>query len=109
VKLARLLHEKGDDTEAQSVLAGAGGFEADGLAAHIELERDGRPGLAEALSLLDRGQAEAGIEALLARLETDAGDSAEQIRRVVVGVLAELGQDSPAARDYRRRLAAALY
>jgi putative thioredoxin len=110
VPLARLLHARGDDEEALSVLQGvSGSFEADGLTAHIELERAGSPELAEALSLIDSGQAEAGVEALLGALENGAGDASDEIRRVVVGVLAELGQDSPGARDYRRRLTAALY
>ena len=119
--LARLLHERGDDEEAATILARvSGSFEADGLAAHIELERDADPPLAAALKQLDAGESESGLEALLQLLEggerddgeaneADAPKESEQIRRVIVGVLAELGQGDPAAREYRRRLAAALY
>jgi len=38
-----------------------------------------------------------------------ADGSRDDIRRVVVGILDELGVESPLARDGRRRLAAALY
>jgi putative thioredoxin len=108
--LARLLHEREDDDEALAVLGRvSGSFEADGLAAHIELERDAQPPLAEALARIDAGEHEAGVEALLGLLESDGDQAGEQIRRVIVGVLNELGQGSPAARGYRRRLAAALY
>ena len=110
VALARLLHAAGKDTEALSILEGvSGSFEADGLASHLELERDGSPELAEVLAMLDRGETEAGLDALLGALQSDGRETGEQIRRVIVGVLAELGQDDPTAREYRRRLAAALY
>jgi putative thioredoxin len=110
VAQARALHEQGDDDGALELLDGiANSFEADGLAAHIELERQATPPLAEALSLLDRGQAEAGVEALLSALQSESDGEGDRIRRVIVGVLAELGPDSEAARGYRRRLAAALY
>lgn len=109
LELARILHARDEDEEALSVLDGVGGFEAEGLAAHIELERDGSPELARALGLIDEGDREAGIEALLEVLESDGSESADRIRQVVVGMLNELGQDSDAARAYRRRLAAAIY
>jgi putative thioredoxin len=133
IALARLLHSRGEDEEALGALSGvSGSFEADGLAAHIELERAGPAGLSEALSLIDRNQPEAGIDALLdylrdggaraggdrdaqtsgdggAQAGGDGADLSDQIRRVVVGVLSELGQDTAKARDYRRKLAAALY
>jgi putative thioredoxin len=39
-----------------------------------------------------------------------AADGArDDIRRVVIGILDELGVDDPLAREYRRRLASALY
>jgi putative thioredoxin len=110
IALAKLLHERGEDDEALAVLGPIGGsFEADGLAAHIELGRDGPPELGEALAAIDRGEVEAGLDALIGHLESDGRESGDQIRRVVVGLLAEMGQAEPAARDYRKRLAAALY
>jgi putative thioredoxin len=110
VSLARLLHQEGKDDEALSILEGVReSFEAEGLASHLELERDGSPELAETLAMLDRGETEAGLDALLGALQSDGQETGEQIRRVIVGVLAEMGQDNPAAREYRRRLATALY
>ncbi len=108
--LARLLHERGEDDEAAAILERvSGSFEADGLAARIELGPGAPPPLAAALEQLDAGETEAGLEALLELLETDGQSDGEAIRRVVVGALAELGQGDPGARGYRRRLAAALY
>ena len=107
---ARQLHAEGDDDEALDLLAKVSdSFEADGLAAHIELEREAEPPLAEALRKLDAGEREAAIEDLLAIVESNGHEESELIRRVVVGAIAELGQGSPGARAYRRRLAAALY
>jgi putative thioredoxin len=107
---ARELHAEGKDDEALELLGKiSGSFEADGLAARIELEPDASPPLAAALEQLDRGEIEAGVEALLELLESDGQSDSEAIRRIVVGALAELGQGSPEARRYRRRLATALY
>jgi putative thioredoxin len=110
IERARELHVEGKDNEALELLAKvSGSFEADGLAARIELGRDASPQLAAALERLDAGEIEPGLEALLELLESNGSQDGEAIRRVVVGALAELGQDSPGARGYRRRLAAALY
>ncbi len=110
IERARKLHAEGKDSEALELLGEVkGSFEADGLASHIELEQNGSPELAEALSMLDRGDTGPGLDALLGALAHDGDETGEQIRRVIVGELAELGQDDPMARDYRRRLAAALY
>ena len=114
IERARELHAEGKDDEAIELLGtAAGSFEADGLAARIELSRDAPPELADALAKLDAGEREAGIEALLAVLEAElAGNGRPDpgaIRRAIVGTLTELGQGSPGAREYRRRLAAALY
>ena len=114
IERARELHAEGRDDEAFDLLGKiTGSFEADGLAARIELSPDAPPELADALAKLDAGEREAGIEALLAVLEAEpAGNGRpdpEAIRRAIVGTLTELGQGSPGAREYRRRLAAALY
>ena len=89
----------------------AGSFGADGLRARIELERADAPAgldLAAAFGDLDAGRVEDGLDALLEALPSADG-AREDIRRVVVGVLDELGVDHPVAREYRRRLASALY
>ncbi len=112
VPLARLLHARGEDDEALALLKDVpGSFAADGLAARIGLERTpppGAPDLTEALAALDEGDYESGVDLLLAALPSADGTK-DDIRRVIVGVLDELGVDHPLARDARRRLATALY
>jgi putative thioredoxin len=92
-----------------------GSFAADGLAARIALERAAGPGgqpgaldLGDAFTALDAGDSERGLDLLLEALPTADG-SRDEIRRVVIGVLDELGVDHPLARESRRRLASALY
>jgi putative thioredoxin len=111
VPLARMLLDSDQPEEALAVLSNVpGSFAADGLTARIELERSDAPGpeLAPAFAALDAGELQQGLDRLLAALPTADG-AREDIRRVVVGVLDELGVDSELAREYRRRLASALY
>jgi putative thioredoxin len=112
VLLARILVEQGDPEEALSVLSNVtGSFAADGLAARIGLERDAEPAgldLKGAFGALDAGNVQQGLDRLLAALPSADG-AQEDIRRVVVGILDELGVDDPVAREYRRKLASALY
>jgi putative thioredoxin len=109
LKLARLLRERGADDEALEVLgSAAGNFAAEGLAARIRLEKTGEPDLSEAFAALDRGEREAALDALLAAFPSADG-AKDDLRRIVVGILDELGVDDPLAREYRRKLAAALY
>ena len=109
VRLARLLRERGDDDEALEVLgSAAGSFAADGLAARIRLEKAGQPDLAAAFEALDRGDRQAALDELLAAFPTSDG-ARDDLRRIVVGILDELGVDHPLARESRRRLASALY
>jgi putative thioredoxin len=108
--LARLLRKRGEDDEALQLLDGvAGDFEAEGLAARIRLARGADPPLAEGLEALDAGRLEPGLEALLAALPGSEDGRRDEIRRAVVGALAELDPSDPRGREYRRRLAAALY
>jgi putative thioredoxin len=109
VPLARILHERGEHDEALAVLGRVpGSFAADGLAARIHLQRAGNPDLSEALTALDSGDAERGLELLIGALPSADG-AREDIRRIVVGVLDELGVEHPLARAMRRKLASALY
>ena len=116
VPLARLLKDRGDTDEALAVLARVpGSFAADGLAARIGLESAARssaqppvPDLTEAFAALDTGDHEHALDLLLEALPSADG-ARDDVRRVVVGVLDELGVAHPLARDTRRRLAAALY
>ncbi|MDX6672365.1 MAG: putative thioredoxin [Solirubrobacteraceae bacterium] len=110
--LARLLFGRGDRDGARALLDGvAGNFAAEGLAARMRLEDDPElgPKVAEALAALDAGETERGLDALLEALPGAEGEAREDLRRVIVGVLDELGVAHPLAREYRRRLATALY
>jgi putative thioredoxin len=110
VPLARLLHARGEADAAQELLANvAGSFAADGLAARIRLESGGgTPELRRAFDALDAGDREQALELLLSELP-NANGNRDDLRRVIVGILDELGPESELARAARRRLAAALY
>jgi len=109
VPLARMLHGRGEDDAALEFLERVpGSFAAQGLAARIELERAGEPDLSAAFAALDADDRAQALDLLLESLPGVDG-ARDDIRRVVVGVLDELGVDDPLARDSRRRLAAALY
>jgi putative thioredoxin len=110
VPLARILHGRGDGDGALGLLREVpGSFAADGLAARIGLEQAGpAPELQQAFAALDDGDHERALDLLIGALPTADG-SRDDIRRVVVGILDELGVESSLARDSRRRLASALY
>jgi putative thioredoxin len=109
VELAGLLHRRGDDEEALALLSNVGGsFAADGLAARIRLEQAEGIDLDEAFAAIDAGDSERAVDLLIDALPAVDGHE-DDVRRVVVAVLDELGVEHPVARDARRRLAAALY
>src|SRR5262249_46179398 len=109
VPLARLLHARGEDDDALALLERVPrGLGADGLTGQIILKRTGEPDLADAFAALDAGEQERALELLIGALPSADG-AKDEIRKVVVGVLDELGAEHPLARDARRRLAAALY
>jgi putative thioredoxin len=109
VPLARLLHARGADDEALALLERApNDFAAAGLAARIELERAATPDLTDAFAALDAGDRERALDLLIAALPSTDG-AKDELRKVVVGILDELGVEHPLAREARRRLAAALY
>jgi putative thioredoxin len=114
--LARILYGRGEPDAALEILARVpGSFAADGLAARIGLERAATlpgaadiPGLQDAFRALDAGDHEGSLDLLLRALPNSDG-ARDDVRRVIVGILDELGVEHPLARDARRRLAAALY
>jgi putative thioredoxin len=109
VALARLLHRRGENDEALTVLGNvAGSFAADGLAARIRLEADDELELDDAFGALDGGDRERAVDLLLEAMPSADGRE-DDLRRVIVAILDELGVEDPVARDARRRLAAALY
>jgi putative thioredoxin len=113
VPLARILLARGERDEAREILRRVpGSFQADGLLARLELEAnapaDSAPALTEAFGRWDEGHRERAVELLLEALPSADG-ARDGIRRVLVGILDELGVEHPVARDARRRLASALY
>ncbi len=108
--LARQLLRRGEAAEAlELVREAAGDFLADGLAARAELTLAGAEELLPAFEAWDAGDYETVLEQLQTAL-AEASEPARRdpIRRVMVGIFTELGTDHPLAREYRRRLAAAL-
>jgi putative thioredoxin len=130
VALAEARLERGAEEEALEALAShEADFAAAGIAARIRLTRAGLG--TDAFAALDRGDREATLEALLAELAAWAGaadgdpacagaadgdpgallsrdEARDLLRQAVVGILSQLDPADPAARAYRRRLAAAL-
>jgi putative thioredoxin len=108
VALARARLERGAVDEAlEAVEAHEGDFAAEGIAARVRLVKQGVG--ADGFATLDRGHREAALDALLVEVEGADADTREDLRRAIVGILSELDPADPAAREYRRRLAAALY
>jgi putative thioredoxin len=109
VQLARILHRGRQDQEALEVLGNVRrSFVADGLAARINLEQSGVPDLTMAFAALDEGDNEQALDLLIEAIPL-ARNSRDAIRRVVVGILDELGLDHPLASTSRARLASAIY
>jgi putative thioredoxin len=109
VPLARILYKRGERDKALDLLREVpGSFTADGLAARLRLEDDEETDLEDAFGALDAGDYGRALDLLIAALG-NANGARDDVRRVVVGILDELGVESPLARESRRRLAAALY
>ena len=81
-----------------------GDFVADGLAARARLADD--EDLAPAFEAWDAGDHATALERLQEALADP--ERRDAIRRVMVAIFTELGADDPLAREYRRRLSAAL-
>jgi putative thioredoxin len=108
VALARRRLERGADDEAlEAVEPHQGDFAAEGIAARIRLTRAGVA--ADAFEALDRGDRDAALDGLLDAIGGADEETREELRRAIVGILAEADQSDPTAREYRRRLATALY
>ena len=118
VALAKARLERGAEEEALEAVSGhEGDFAAAGIAARVRLAKLGIG--SDGFAVLDRGEREAALDALLEELQQIRGDnwsagglSAEDLRdllrRAVVGILSELDPGDPTAREYRRKLSMAL-
>ena len=106
--LAKARLERGAEEEALEAVEGhEGDFGAEGIAARVRLAREGVAG--DAFAALDRGDRKAALDALLDEIERADRDEREELRRAVVGILSEADPADPTAREYRKRLATALY
>jgi putative thioredoxin len=111
VALGRARLARGAEEEALDAVEGhPEDFAAQGIAARVRL---GRAGLGtDAFVALDRGDRDAALDGLLAELAAANGGAPENsrdlLRQAIVGILSELDPADPRARDYRRKLAAAL-
>jgi putative thioredoxin len=109
IQLARILHSRGQMDEAIDILGNVrGSLAAEGLAARIKLERTAALDLSKAFVALDAGDKEQALDVLIGAI-APSRSSRDEIRRVVVGILDELGVDDPLAASSRKRLASALY
>jgi len=123
VALAKARLARGAEAEALEAVEGfPDDFGAAGVAARVQLAEAGVA--PEAWAALDAGDRAAALDALIDALATPNGDSASDgngggaalepdarrdlIRRAVIGILADLDPADPTARDYRRKLSAAL-
>jgi thioredoxin-like negative regulator of GroEL len=104
-ELGRLLLTRGETSEALALLEGVtGDFLADGLAARAQFADD--EDLAPAFAAWDAGDHATALERLQEALADP--ERRDAIRRIMVAIFTELGADDPLAREYRRRLSAAL-
>ncbi len=105
--LAQLLYADGKKDEALELVGDVeGDFTAEGLAARIRLEDE--PGFAETFALLDAGEREQALDALIAAIASADGNK-DDIRRAVVGILSTYEQGDETAKQYRMKLSTALY
>lgn len=109
VPLARMLQRRGESDLALEILGRVpGNFAADGLVSRIRLEKAGPDGLAPAFAALDAGDYAKALDLLISTIRP-TNPRRDDIRRVVVGILDELGRDDPRVPDWRRRMTSALY
>jgi putative thioredoxin len=107
--LAKARLARGADAEALEAVEGfPDDFGAAGIVARVKLAAAGVA--PEAWTSLDAGEREAALDTLLETLSQNGDDSErrDQLRRAIIGILADLDPADPVAREYRRKLSAAL-
>ncbi len=111
VMLGQILMGDGRRDEAVEILEPAAHHDtrAQGLIARVDLAGSDLPDVAAALAALDRGDRESALPHLLDAIRTSSGEQRETLRRVMVGVFGELGDQDPLTVLFRRRLAQTLY
>src|SRR6201996_8801144 len=118
--LAKARLARGAEADALDAIAGfPDDFAAAGIAARVKLSQAGIA--ADAWSSLDAGGRTDALDVLLDALSQngdgardtgtealDPGERRDLIRKAIIGVLADFDPADPTARDYRRKLSAAL-
>jgi putative thioredoxin len=66
-------------------------------------------GLQDVTEAYEAGDHERALARLLEELQTATGDERDRLKRAMVALFGELGQENPVVVDYRRRLATTLY
>jgi putative thioredoxin len=102
------LVELGDEESLRKAIALEPGHPA-ALAALARLEAAEDEAAAEALAAIEEGDPERGLSLLLEAIRGASGEERDRLRKIMVGVFADLGQNHPLALRYRRELATALY
>ena len=109
IPLARMLLSRGESEEALEILSHVpGNFAADGLMARVRLEKEGLDGLSPAFAALDSRDYEQAVDLLISTIRP-TNPRKDDIRRVVVGILDELGPDDPRVPEWRRQMSSRLY
>ena len=68
-----------------------------------------RTGYEDAVAALEAGDHERALSLLLERAARAEPEARDEIRRSMVAIFEDLGQDHPLSAEYRRRLAPILY
>jgi putative thioredoxin len=102
------LVELGDEASLRQAIALEPGHPA-ALAAQARLELAGDDTAGSALAAIAAGDHERGLKLLLEAIQAAQGEERDSLRKLMVGVFTELGQNHPLALRYRRELARALY
>lgn len=106
VALAKARLGRGAEEEALEAVEGhEGDFAAAGIAARVRLAKVGIG--SDGFAALDRGERDAALDSLLGEFAGAGAETRERLRQAIIGILSE-DPTWPQARDYRRRLSAAL-
>ena len=108
--LGRLLIGEERLEEAREVLEPAA-FDpaAEGMLARLELAGAEQPDIAAGIAALERDDFDAALGHLIDAVGATEGDLRDAIRKAVVGIFGQLGDQHPLTLKYRKRLARALY
>jgi thioredoxin len=82
-----------------------GPSEAERLIAELEERRE----LPEVVEAYRAGDHQRALDLLLSQIQDADGERREELRRLMVALFSDLGQEHPLAAQYRRRLATTLY